>query len=83
MGVFFMKKKESSLYVKLSSDLLAGVFYTINENIEIGILSNAMYHEIILIQQAAFQRGISLDYLYEKGSHIVQVEKLKKTSYLS
>ena len=78
-----MGKEENSLYDKLSLNLLAGFFYTINKNIEIGILSNAMYHEIILIQQAAFQRGISLDYLYEKGSHIVQVEKLKKTSYLS
>ena len=78
-----MGKEENSLYDKLSLNLLAGFFYTINENIETGILSNAMYHEIKLIKQAAFKRGISLGYLYEKGSRIVQVEKLKKTSYLS
>ena len=78
MGVLFMEKKESSLYSKLSSDLLAGVFYTINKNIEIGILSNAMYHEIKLIEQAAFKRGISLQCLYEKGSRIAQAEKLEK-----
>ena len=69
MGVFFMEKKESSLYGKFSSDLLAGFFYTINKNIRNGILSNAMYHEIILIQQAALREGSHLT-TYMRRGHI-------------
>ena len=77
-----MEKEKGSLYDKLPLDLLAGFFYQIHKNIEIGILSNAMYHEIKFIEQTAFKRGISLEYLYENGSRIVQAEKLKKTSCL-
>ena len=77
-----MEKEKNSLYDKLSLSSLSGFFYQISENIKIGILSNAMYHEIKLIEQAAFKRGISLEYLYKKGSRIVQAEKLQKTSCL-
>lgn len=40
-----------SLYDKLPLEMLAGFYYHINKNIENGILSNAMYHEINLIEQ--------------------------------
>jgi hypothetical protein len=82
-GVFFVKQEESSLYDKLPLELLAGFFYTINQNIKTGNLSNAMYQEIKLIEETALKRGISLEYLYDKGSRIIQTEKLKKTSCLS
>ena len=58
------------LYDKLSLELLAGFYYYINVNIENGILSEAMYHEIDLIKQVAIKRGIPLGYLYKKGSMI-------------
>ncbi|MBT2647893.1 hypothetical protein J7E52_14525 [Bacillus sp. ISL-34] len=57
-----MEKEKSSLYDKLPLELLTGFFYEINKNIEKGILSNAMYHEIRLIEQSALKRGISLEY---------------------
>ncbi|OPD52638.1 hypothetical protein [Bacillus anthracis] len=38
-----------SLYKELSDALLAGFFIEINKNIDKGILSAAMYHEINLI----------------------------------
>ncbi|MGE8082081.1 hypothetical protein [Peribacillus loiseleuriae] len=47
-------------YDKLSMDLLVGFYYEINMNIKKGILSEAMYHEIELIKQAANRRGISV-----------------------
>ena len=72
-----MEKEEDSLYDKLSLNLLAGFFYTINKNIKTGILSTAMYHEIKLIGQTAFKRSVSLEYLYEKGSCKLQAGKLK------
>ena len=78
-----MQQEESSLYDKLPLELLAGFYYSITKNIKTGILSNAMYHEIKLIEQIALKRGISLEYLYDKGSRIIQTEKLKKTSCLS
>ncbi len=81
--VLFVKQEESSLYDKLPLELLSSFFYTITKNIKSGILSNAMYHEIKLIEQTAFKRDISLEYLYDKGSRIIQTEKLKKTSCLS
>jgi hypothetical protein len=56
-----------NLYDLLPSDVLAG-FYYININIEKGILSESMYHEIELIKQVAIKRGISLDWLFVKGS---------------
>ena len=59
-----------NLYDKLSLEFLAGFYYYINVNIENGVLSEAMYHEIDLIKQVAIKRGIPLDYLYKKGSMI-------------
>ena len=47
-----------NLYDKLPLKLLAGFYYYINTNIEKGILSEAMYHEIDLIKQVAIKRGI-------------------------
>ncbi|MGX2962056.1 hypothetical protein JNUCC23_22915 (plasmid) [Peribacillus sp. JNUCC 23] len=49
-----------TLYDKLPIDLLVEFYYEINMNIKKGILSEAMYHEIELIKQAADRRGISL-----------------------
>jgi len=57
-----------SLYDRLPIAMLAGFYYHINKNIENGILSNAMYHEINLIKQVAKKKGISLTHLYERGS---------------
>lgn len=71
-----MVKEKSSLYDKLPLELLAGFYYEINKNIEKGILSNAMYHEIRLMEQTALRRGISLKYLYDKGLCIIEAEKL-------
>ena len=59
-----------NLYDKLTLELLAGFYYYINVNIENGILSEAMYHEIDLIKQVAIKRGVPLDYLYKIGSMI-------------
>ena len=57
-----------SFYDKLSTEMLAGFYYHINKNIEKGILSSAMYHEIDLIKHVARKKGISLEYLYNRGS---------------
>ncbi|MGR5993188.1 hypothetical protein ACT7C9_01620 [Bacillus cereus] len=58
-----------SLYGQLPDDLLAGFFMEINRNIQTGILSEAMYHEIALIQIVAQKRNLSesdLKDIYEK-----------------
>ncbi|WP_176474558.1 hypothetical protein [Peribacillus simplex] len=52
-----MEKEESSLYVKLTLELLAGVYFEINKNIEKGIMSDTMYHEIGLMEQTTLRRG--------------------------
>lgn len=57
-----MMKEKSSLYDKIPLVLLTGFFYEINKNIQKGILSKAMYHEIRLIEKAALKRGVSLIY---------------------
>ncbi|WP_375091265.1 hypothetical protein ACDZ29_27960 (plasmid) [Peribacillus sp. RS7] len=69
-------KAKSSLYDKLPVELLAGFYFEINKNIEKGSLSDAMYHEIRLMEQIALRRGISLEYLHHKGSCIIEDEKL-------
>ncbi|MFS0892482.1 hypothetical protein [Peribacillus frigoritolerans] len=71
-----MVKENSSLYDKLPLDLLAGFYFEINKNIEKGILSYAMYHEIRLMEQSALRRCISLEYLHYTGSRIIEDEKL-------
>ena len=63
-----MENEGISLYDKIPIELLAGFYYHINQNIEKGILSNAMYHEINLIKQVAVKKGISLTDLYNQGS---------------
>ncbi|MGG3477641.1 hypothetical protein ABES21_08985 [Peribacillus frigoritolerans] len=76
-----MVKEKSSLYDKLPSGLLAGFYFEINKNIENGILYDAMYHEIKLMEQAALRRGISLEYLHDKGSRIIENSKqLRETT---
>ena len=77
-----MKIKKSSLYDELPLELLAGFYYEINKNIEKGILSGAMYHEIRLMEQTALKRGISLEYLYDKGACIIEAEKLLRETTL-
>ncbi|OQR53351.1 hypothetical protein [Bacillus sp. CDB3] len=59
-----------SLYEQLLDHLLAGFFIEINKNIQTGILSAAMYHEITLIQMAAKKRNLSesdLEDLYKES----------------
>ena len=77
-----MENKKSSLYDKLPLELLAGFYYEINKNIEKGILSAAMYHEIRLMEQTALRRGISLEYLHDKGACIIEAEKLLRETTL-
>ncbi|OQR53396.1 hypothetical protein CDB3_30150 [Bacillus sp. CDB3] len=48
-----------SLYDQLPDNLLAGFFMEINKNIQTGVLSEAMYHEIASIQMAAQKRNLS------------------------
>ncbi|WP_372708563.1 hypothetical protein [Bacillus sp. CDB3] len=58
-----------SLYDQLPDNLLAGFFMEINKNIQTGVLSEAMYHEIELIQIAAQKRNLSesdLKDIYQK-----------------
>ncbi|MGE7609818.1 hypothetical protein ACQKML_24925 [Peribacillus frigoritolerans] len=77
-----MEKEKSSLYDKLPLELLAGFYYEINKNIEKGILSGAMYHEIRLMEHTALRRGISLEYLYDKGARIIESEKLLRETIM-
>ncbi|TVX76495.1 hypothetical protein FQP34_24725 [Peribacillus simplex] len=77
-----MENKKSSLYDELPLELLAGFYYEINKNIEKGILSSAMYHEIRLMEQTALKRGISLEYLHDKGACIIEAEKLLRETTL-
>ncbi|MFB5284053.1 hypothetical protein [Peribacillus sp. Hz7] len=76
-----MTKEERSLYDELPCHILAGFSYEIKQNIQKGILSNAMYHEIKLIEQAGIKNGVPMKCLYRKASCIVQIEKLKETSF--
>ena len=77
-----MENKKSSLYDELPLELLAGFYYEINRNIEKGTLSGAMYHEIRLMEQTALKRGISLEYLHDKGACIIEAEKLLRETTL-
>lgn len=77
-----MENNKSSLYDELPLELLAGFYYEINKNIEKGILSGAMYHEIRLMEQTALKRGISLEYLHDKGACIIEAEKLPRETTL-
>ncbi|WHY99337.1 hypothetical protein QNH37_09365 [Peribacillus simplex] len=61
---------------------MAGFYYEINKNIEKGILSAAMFHEIRLMEQTALRRGISLKYLHDKGACIIEAEKLLRETTL-
>lgn len=67
-----------SLYDKIPIEMLAGFYYYIKQNTDKGILSNAMHIEIKLIEQSAKRKGISLEELYEQGSHIIEIEKEKR-----
>lgn len=66
---------EISLYDKLPLEMLSGFYYQIKVNIDNGILSSAMYHEIRLIERIALKRNISLKKLYKQGSSIVENER--------
>ena len=61
-------KDDDSLYDKIPIRMLAGFYYHITKNIEDGILSDAMYHELNLIEQVATKKGIPFEYLYKRGS---------------
>lgn len=49
-----------TLYEKLPTNKLTGFYYEIKKNIDSGILSTAMYHEMNLIKKEAEKRGIFL-----------------------
>ncbi|MED2766026.1 hypothetical protein P4283_29315 [Bacillus thuringiensis] len=58
-----------SLYEQISDDLLAGFYVEIKKNMQKGILSEAMYHEIALIMEVAERRKFSerdLKKIYEE-----------------
>ncbi|MED2760733.1 hypothetical protein P4283_01285 [Bacillus thuringiensis] len=58
-----------SVYEQISNDLLAGFYVEIKKNIQRGILSEAMYHEIALIREVAEKRNLSerdLEKIYEE-----------------
>ena len=64
-----------SLYDEIEIEIVAGFFYLINKNMDKGILSNAMQSEIKLIERTAKRRGVSLEELYEQGSHLVEMQR--------
>ena len=76
-----MEQEERSLYDELPCYTLAGFSHEIKQNIQKGILSDAMCHEIKLIEQAGIKNGVPMKCLYKKASCIVQLEKLKETSF--
>lgn len=49
-----------NFYKKLPIDLLADFYVEIQKNIDLKILSTAMYTEIELIKEAAIEMGISV-----------------------
>lgn len=65
-----MDNKGISLYDKLPQEMLAGFYYHINKNIEKGVLTDSMFHEIRLIKHVATKKGFSLKELYNLGSFI-------------
>ncbi|PZX02400.1 hypothetical protein C7437_11239 [Psychrobacillus insolitus] len=69
---------DDSLYDKMETEMVAGFYYFINEKIDQGILSNAMQSEINLIKRTAKKRGITLEELYEQGSHLVEMQRQSK-----
>jgi hypothetical protein len=50
-----------NLYEKLSTDFLIAFYYEMMKNIEKGLLTKNMYHELGLIIDVANQRDITLD----------------------
>jgi hypothetical protein len=64
----------TSLYDYLPKEMLAGFHYQIQRNIEKGILSPAMYHELRLIEKAARKSGVSMDYLRKQGRIFITEE---------
>jgi hypothetical protein len=46
-----------SFYDRLPLEMVAGFFYQIHKNIDKGILSDAMHHEIKLLERTAKRRG--------------------------
>ncbi|QOY37988.1 hypothetical protein AWH56_010715 [Anaerobacillus isosaccharinicus] len=57
-----------SLYEKLPNDLLIAFYEEINKNINLGILSDAMYHELELLKEAADKNKVPLPYIKEEVS---------------
>lgn len=65
---------KTSLYEYLPKEMLAGFYYQIKRNIEKGILSPAMYHELRLIEKAARKSGVSMEYLIKQGKILLAEE---------
>lgn len=55
----------NSSYDMLPEDVLASFYFEIKNNIEKKILSEAMYFELDLIEQAAKNKGISIEELHK------------------
>lgn len=58
--------------------MVAGFFYQIHKNIDKGILSDAMHHEIKLLERTAKRRGVALEDLYEQGSRLIDLEMARQ-----
>ncbi|OXT15238.1 hypothetical protein B9K06_22270 [Bacillus sp. OG2] len=63
-----MSQSDTSIYEKLPDELLGGFYCEILRNIEKGVLTEAMYHEIDLINTAAAKRGLSPSDLHKSGT---------------
>ncbi len=63
-----------SFYDRLPLEMVAGFFYQIHKNIDKGILTDAMHHEIKLLERTAKRRGVALEDLYEQGSRLIDLE---------
>jgi len=59
---------DTAFYDSLPLNMLGGFYYHISQNIRNGTLSNAMYHELYLIEQTAVKKGILLADLYNQGA---------------
>ncbi|MFD2616807.1 hypothetical protein [Terrilactibacillus laevilacticus] len=49
-----------TFYEKLPNDVLIQFYFEIKNNIDKGILSEAMYQELELIKDAALKRGLTI-----------------------
>ncbi|MFD1737848.1 hypothetical protein ACFSCX_15030 [Bacillus salitolerans] len=68
-----------NFYHHLPNELLADFYFEIKKNIDLGILSEAMYLEIGLIKEAALQKGLSELDLFSLSSRAKDASKTQRT----